>query len=102
MVSPASIALAVLALVTLGLGYVFAFRVETALAFQRRYAETVSWAPPSENPEYYETTADHRKGVFRFGGTVLLLVGTFLLAMLVYGTLVRPQLLVAVPNPILS
>lgn len=59
-----SIALGALALVFLGVGYVFVFRVETALRFQRRYAEAVSRKPPSENPEYYESTCELRKGVF--------------------------------------
>ncbi|WP_089820961.1 hypothetical protein [Halogranum amylolyticum] len=82
-----SIALSAFALILLGIGYVFAFRVETAIAFQLRYAEALSSIRPSENPEYYEETYEHRKGVFRVGGTVLLVVGAFLLAMVVYGTL---------------
>ncbi|WP_435344891.1 hypothetical protein [Haloarchaeobius sp. HRN-SO-5] len=85
MVSLEMVVLAAVALLLLGLGYVFAFRVETALAFQRRYAEAVSSAPPSEQPEYYEDTAEHREWTFRFGGVVLLMVGAFLLAMSVYG-----------------
>ena len=84
--SPESVLLSVLALTLLGLGYVFAFRVERAIAFQRRYAEALSSTPPSENPEYYEETYEHRKGVFRIGGAVLLAVGVLVLAMAVYGT----------------
>jgi hypothetical protein len=86
MVSLGSILLGALPLTLVGLGYVFAFRVETAIAFQRRYAEALSSVPPSENPEYYGETYEHRKGVFRIGGAVLLTVGLFLLGMVVYGT----------------
>ncbi|MDG5775441.1 hypothetical protein VB773_11210 [Haloarculaceae archaeon H-GB2-1] len=77
---------AALALIVASLGCVLVFHVETAMALQRRYAETVSWAPPSEHPEYYGKTAAHRKGVFQFGGVVLLLVGISLLTLIVYGT----------------
>ena len=82
-----SVGLSVFALGLLGLGYVCAFRVETALAVQRRYAEALSSMPPSEQPEYYEDTREHRAWVFRMGGVVLLGVGTVLLSMVVYGTL---------------
>lgn len=85
MVSLESIVLGAFALVLLGIGYALVFRVETALAFQRRYAEAVSSTPPSEHPEYYEETSEHRKGVFWIGGAVLLAVGASLLAMAVYG-----------------
>lgn len=70
----------------LGVGYVFTFHVETALAFQERYAETVSWRPPSENPEYYEDTREHQRGIFQLGGVVLLAVGALLLVVSMYGT----------------
>lgn len=80
------IVLSSLPLLLLGIGYVFVFRVETAVAFQRRYAEALSSTPPSENPEYYEETYEHRRAVFQLGGGVLLAVGTVLLAMVVYGT----------------
>jgi hypothetical protein len=86
-VSLASVALGAFVLILLGIGYVLAFRVETAIAFQRRYAEALSSIPPSENPEHYEETYEHRRAVFRLGGTVLLVVGGCLLAMVVYGTL---------------
>ncbi|AXG06004.1 hypothetical protein DU500_05850 [Haloplanus rubicundus] len=85
--SLASIGLSAFALGLLGLGYVFAFRVETALAVQRRYAEALSSMPPSEHPDYYEDTREHRTWVFRLGGAVLLGVGAVLLSMVVYGTL---------------
>lgn len=62
------------------------FRVEKAIAFQRRYAEALSSAPPSENPDYYEETYEHRKVVFRLGGVVFLAVGGILLTMVVHGT----------------
>jgi hypothetical protein len=81
-----SVLLGGFALTLLSLGYVLTFRVETALAFQRRYAEALSSVPPSENPEYYERTYEHRRGVFRLGGTVFLLVGTAVLSVTVYGT----------------
>ena len=80
------IALGALPLLLLIIGYVFVCRIKMAMAFQRRYAEAVSSTPPSENPEYYEETYEHRKAVFRLGGVVLLAVGAFLLAMVVYGT----------------
>jgi len=79
------IALGFFTLLLLSLGFVLAFRVETALAFQRRYAEALSSTPPSENPDYYEETYEHRKAVFRMGGSVLLAVGVSLFAMVVYG-----------------
>lgn len=82
------IAPGVLILILLGVGYLFAFRVEKAIAFQRRYAESLSSTPPSENPEFYEESYGHRKAVFRLGGGVLLAVGVFLLTILVYGTVV--------------
>lgn len=81
-----SISLGVLALVLLGVGSVFVFRVETALNFQERYAEAVSWKPPSEDPAHYEDTREHRQGIFQIGGVVLLAVGTMLLAVSIYGT----------------
>ena len=87
MVSLTSVGLSVFALGLLGLGYVFAFRVETALAVQRRYAEALSSMPPSEHPDYYADTREHRAWVFRLGGVVLLGVGAVLLSMVVYGTL---------------
>lgn len=55
------IILSVLALTLLGIGYAFVFRVERAIAFQRRYVEALSSTPPSENPKYYEHTRKHRK-----------------------------------------
>ncbi|WP_121821989.1 hypothetical protein [Halostella salina] len=79
-----SITIGVLALLTLGVGCVFAVRAEVALALQERFAEAVSWKPPSENPEYYDDLRERREWVFRFGGTVLLVVGTLLLAASVY------------------
>lgn len=88
MVSPEAVVLAAFALVLLSLGSALAFRVEAALSLQRRYAEAASSTPPSENPDYYEETRDHRKGVFQLGGVVLLLVGAGLLAMWTYGALV--------------
>lgn len=81
-----SLSLGVLAVVFLGVGYVFTFRVEAALAIQERYAEAVSWNPPSEAPGHYENTREHREGVFRLGGGVLLAVGALLLAVSTYGT----------------
>lgn len=81
-----SISLGVLALVLLGVGYVFVFRVERALSLQERYAEAASWKPPSEDPDHYEDTREHRQGVFQMGGGVLLAVGTLLLAVSIYGT----------------
>ena len=86
MVSPTLIALWALALGTVGLGAGFAFRPETALTVQEWAAERVSWAPPSEHPDYYDDTRQHRLWTFRFGGTVLLVVGSFLLATAVYAT----------------
>jgi hypothetical protein len=86
MVSLEPIVLSALPLLLVVLGYTFVFRVEAATALQRRYAESLSSTPPSENPEYYEETYEHRKAVFRLGGVVLLVVGLFLLAMVVYGT----------------
>ena len=82
------IAPGVLILILLGTGYLFVFRVEKAIALQRRYAEALSSIPPSENPEYYVETYDHRKAVFRLGGGVLLAVGVVLLAIMAYGTVV--------------
>jgi hypothetical protein len=82
------VVLSVLALAMLGTGYTFAFRVESALAFQRRYAEALSSTPPSETPGYYEETREHRKTVFRVGGVVLLVVGCLVLAAAVYGAFV--------------
>lgn len=82
------IAPGVLISILLGIGYLLVFRVEKAIAFQRRYAEALSSTPPSENPEFYEETYDHRKAVFRLGGGVLLAVGVFLLMIMVYGTVV--------------
>jgi uncharacterized membrane protein YiaA len=86
MQSTGLVALWTLALALLGIGYIFAVRVETALAVQERYAESASSLPPSENPEYYEDSREHRVWVFRLGGTVLLVVGVLLLATAVYGT----------------
>lgn len=74
-----------LILLLLSIGSLLAFRAETAIAFQRRYAEVLSSTPPSEDPEFYEDTHQHRKTVFRLGGGVLIAVGVFLLAVLVYG-----------------
>jgi hypothetical protein len=87
-VSLAFVGLSAFALGLLTLGYVFAFRVETALAVQRRYAEALSSMPPSERPEYYADTREHRAWVFRLGGAVLLGVGAVLLSLVAYGTLV--------------
>jgi hypothetical protein len=87
MVSPESVVLAAFALTLLSVGYALAFRAEAAVALQRRYAEAVSSTPPSERPDYYEETYDHRKGVFQLGGVVFLLVGAGLLAMWTYGAL---------------
>jgi hypothetical protein len=87
MVSLASAGLTAFALGLLTLGYVLAFRVETALAVQRRYAEALSPMPPSAQPDYYEDTREHRVWVFRLGGAVLLGVGALLLSMVAYGTL---------------
>ncbi|NHX37358.1 MULTISPECIES: hypothetical protein [Halolamina] len=86
MVAPTQVALWLLALATLGVGATFVFRTETALALQKRVAERLSWAPPSEHPDYYEDTREHRRWTFRFGGVVLLLVGVLLLGVSVYGT----------------
>jgi hypothetical protein len=86
MVSLESVTLGVLSLLHLGAGYLFAFRVETALAIQRRYAEAVSWKRPSDDPAYYQETRDHRKGIFQLGGGVLIVVGALLLAVSVYAT----------------
>ncbi|QKY20187.1 hypothetical protein B4589_007260 [Halolamina sp. CBA1230] len=80
------IAVWILALGTLGVGAVLAFRVERALALQERFAEWISWVPPSENPAYYDDTREYREWTFRFGGAVLLVVGCLLLAVAVYGT----------------
>lgn len=87
MVSPALIALWVLALGTLGVATALAFRAESAVQIQERAAERLSWAPPSEHPDYYAETREHRIWTFRFGGTVLLLAGSLLLAAAVYATL---------------
>ncbi|WP_135821484.1 hypothetical protein [Halostella litorea] len=84
--STVSVGLGAFALALLGLGYALAFRVETALALQERYAESVSWKPPSEDPEHYEDLREQRAWTFRLGGAVLLAVGTFLLAVTLYGT----------------
>jgi hypothetical protein len=89
-VSFTALALGAVALSLLTLGYVFAVRVETALALQRRYAEALSSMPPSEHPDYYEDTREHRTWVFRMGGAVLLGVGAVLLSLVVYGTLFAP------------
>ncbi|WP_239524391.1 hypothetical protein [Halogeometricum borinquense] len=64
----------------------FVFRVETALAVQEKYAEAASSTPPSENPEYYEETHEHRRWTFHLGGMVLLAAGALLIAAAVYGT----------------
>ena len=85
MVSLGLIALGLLILGLLGLGSVLVFRVEAAIAFQRRYAEALSSAPPSDAPEFYEETHDHRTAVFRLGGAVILVVGISLLALVAYG-----------------
>lgn len=85
MVSLELIVLGALVLALLGLGSVLVFRVEAAMAFQRRYAEALSSTPPSENPEYYQETYGHRKAVFRLGGTVLLVVAASVLATAAYG-----------------
>lgn len=81
-----SIALGALAVVFLGSGYVCIVRVEMAPAFQEQAAEAISWRPPSEDPEYYKDTQEHRQGVFQLGGGVLLTVGALLLAVSIYGT----------------
>jgi hypothetical protein len=52
-----------------------------------RAAERLSWAPPSEHPDYYEETRVNRIWTSRFGGTVLLFVGSLLLAVAVYARL---------------
>ena len=76
----------VLALAILSVGYLFAFRVERAIAFQERYAEAISWKTPSEDPAYYEETREHRWKVFQLGGGVLLSVGTLLFTVSMYAT----------------
>jgi hypothetical protein len=86
MVSLTSVGLSVFALGLLTLGYVFAFRVETALAVQRQYAEALSSMPPSEHPDYYDDTHEPRTWAFRLGGVVLLGVGAVLLSLVAYGT----------------
>jgi hypothetical protein len=79
-----TITIALLGVCTFGTGFVFALQTDLALRFQRRYAEAASSVPPSENPEFYDATEDHRTAVFRIGGTVLLVVGTGLLAVATY------------------
>jgi len=86
MVSPVLLSLWALALAVLGTGYALALRTETVLAIQARYAESVSSPPPSEDPDHYEQTRQHRRWTFRFGGTVLLVVGSVALATAVYAT----------------
>lgn len=86
-VSIESLSVGVLALLILGTGYVFTLRVETALALQERYAEAISWKPPSDDPAYYDEMRTHRREVFQFGGGVLLVVGGLLLAVAIYATL---------------
>ena len=54
--------------------------------FSGTVAEAASWKPPSEDPDHYEDTHEHRQGVFQMGGGVLLAVGTLLLAVSIYGT----------------
>lgn len=81
-----SISLGGLAVVLFSTGYLFTVQVETALAVQERYAETVSWKPPSNNPEYYDDLREHRLWVFRLGGVALLVVGTLLLVVALYAT----------------
>lgn len=86
MVSIEALSIGTLALAMLAVGYVMAFRADRALAVQERYAERVSWRPPSEDPEYYEATRSHRAWVLRLGGGVLLVVGSLLFAVSVYAT----------------
>ena len=88
MPTPTLVALWLLVLGTLGVGATFAFRTETAIALQERAAERVSSTPPSENPEFYDDTEEHRLWTFRFGGVVLLIVGSLLLGVAAYGTFV--------------
>lgn len=81
-----SISLGGLAVVLISTGYLFTVQTETALAFQERYAATVSWKSPSGNPEYYDDMREHRLWIFRLGGVALLVVGTLLLVVAVYAT----------------
>lgn len=87
MATPALAALWALALGILALGAGLAFRAGTAIRVQERLAERISWAPPSDHPDYYDDTREHRLWTFRFGGTVLLVVGACLLAVAAYATL---------------
>ena len=91
MATPTQVVLWLLALGTLGVGVAVAFRTERAIALQERAAERVSSTPPSESPGLYDETREHRRWTFRFGGVVLLIVGSLLLAVSVYVTFLAPS-----------
>lgn len=86
-----ALAIGFLGLAQVALGALFVFRVETTLALQERVAERVSSHPPSENPAFYENTADYRSQVFRLGGAVLLFLGVGLVAVSIYALLFVPS-----------